>query len=89
MRMPSVSLGIIPRTADRTIGGQGVWPEESFTMSDFAQVNVELVSGYLTVVQPDEIAMYLRAWDRLFALAVLGSRARALILQAIEALPDE
>lgn len=58
-------------------------------MSDFAQVNVELVSGYLTVVQPDEIAMYLRAWDRLFALAVLGSRARALILQAIEALPDE
>ncbi|MEV4096591.1 Scr1 family TA system antitoxin-like transcriptional regulator [Streptosporangium saharense] len=89
MRMPSVSVAIIPRTADRTVGGHGVWPEESFTMSDLTQVNVELVSGYLTVVQPDEIAMYLRAWDRLFPLGVFGLRAQALIRGALRELPDE
>ncbi|MFD0883850.1 Scr1 family TA system antitoxin-like transcriptional regulator [Streptosporangium algeriense] len=88
MRMPSVSLAIIPLTVDRTVGGHGVWPEESFTMSDLTQVNVELVSGYLTVVQPDEIAMYLRAWERLFPLGVFGLRAQGLIRGVLKALPD-
>lgn len=86
MRRPSVSLGIIPRTADRTINGPGVWPEESFIITDTEQVNVELISGYLSITQPTEIAMYLAAWDRLFALAIHGDRARALIRTALEAL---
>ncbi|MFG1706637.1 helix-turn-helix domain-containing protein [Nonomuraea sp. M3C6] len=87
MLMPSVLIAVIPRTADRTVSGWGVWPEESFTMTEFAQVNVELVSGYLTIVQPDEIAMYVSAWERLFPLAVVGQSAERLILQATEALP--
>ena len=88
MLMPSVLLAVIPRTSDRTSSGWGVSPEESFTMTDFAQVNVELVSGYLTVVQLDEIAMYVSAWERLFPSPLSASRLR-LIRQAIEALPSE
>lgn len=89
MRLPSVSLGLIPRTADRTISGCGVWPEETFTITDLREVNVELVSGYLTITQPNEIAMYIAAWERLFALAVHGQQARQLILDAIDALADQ
>ncbi|MBB5080274.1 helix-turn-helix domain-containing protein [Nonomuraea endophytica] len=87
MLMPSVTVAVIPRRADRTVTGWGVWPEESFTMTDFAQTNIELVSGYLTIVQPDEIAMYVSAWERLFPLAVVGESAAALVREAIEALP--
>jgi transcriptional regulator with XRE-family HTH domain len=53
-RLPSVSLGVIPLDADRSAG----WPIESFWMFDDERVCVELVSGYLTVTQPREIAMY-------------------------------
>lgn len=88
MLMPSVLIAIIPRTADRTTTGWGVWPEESFTMTDFAQTNVELVSGYLTITQPEEVAMYVSAWERLFFIGAIGESAKALILQAIEALPS-
>jgi transcriptional regulator with XRE-family HTH domain len=87
MLMPSVMLAVIPRSADRTATGWGVWPEESFTMTDFSQVNVELVSGYLTITQPEEIAMYVSAWERLFGLAVVGEPAAELIREAIGSLP--
>src|SRR5919197_521061 len=51
--LPSVSLGIIPQDADRSLQH----PAESFVMFDSSRVNVELVSGYLTVTQPTEIEM--------------------------------
>lgn len=89
MLMPSVMVAVIPRGADRTKTGWGVWPEESFTMADFNQVNVELVSGYLTIVQPEEIAMYVSAWERLFPLAVIGEPATALIREAMAALSND
>jgi hypothetical protein len=82
MRQPSVSLGIIPRTADR----QRTLPVESFTFSDGDRVTVELVSGYLSVTQPDEVSMYEAAWERLFALAVHGDGVIALIHQALTGL---
>ncbi|MFD1547746.1 Scr1 family TA system antitoxin-like transcriptional regulator [Nonomuraea guangzhouensis] len=85
MRRPSVSLGIIPRMVHR----RGVAPDESFDITDEESVTVELVSGYLTITNPSEIAMYLRAWDRLHSLAVVGEPARRLIQQALEALPNE
>jgi hypothetical protein len=85
MRRPSVSLGIIPRTIHR----RGVAPDESFDITDEESVTVELVSGYLTITNPSEIAMYLRAWERLHALAVVGDPARRLIQQAADALPSE
>jgi transcriptional regulator with XRE-family HTH domain len=80
--MPSVSLGIIPMGLDR----DAVWPVEDFWIFDDRQVNVELVSGWLTLAQPREIAMYAKTFSELAEIAVRGAQARALITAAINAL---
>jgi transcriptional regulator with XRE-family HTH domain len=82
--LPSVSLGIIPLDADRS----GLWPLESFFLYDDELVNVELVSGHLTVTQPREIAMYADVFTQLADLAVYGAAARSLITAAIRALDN-
>jgi transcriptional regulator with XRE-family HTH domain len=79
--LPSVSLGIIPLDADRS----SMWPVESFFLFDNVQVNVELVSGFLTITQPREIAMYEKGFAELAEVAVYGKHARALIAAAISA----
>jgi hypothetical protein len=79
--LPSVSLGIIPLDADRS----RMWPVESFFLFDSVQVNVELVSGFLTITQPREIAMYEKGFAELAEAAVYGTHARALIASAISA----
>jgi len=79
--LPTVSLGVIPFG----VGREAAWPVESFYMFDDAEVNVELVAGYLTVTQPREIGMYAKAFSELAALAVFGARARRLISEAVEA----
>lgn len=80
--LPSVSLGIIPMGLERDI----IWPVEDFWLFDDRQVNVELVSGWLTLTQPREIAMYAEVFSDLSDLAVRGAKARALITAAIDAL---
>ncbi|WP_377246259.1 helix-turn-helix domain-containing protein [Phytohabitans kaempferiae] len=80
--LPSVSLGVIPLEADRS----ALWPLESFFLYDDEQVNVELVSGHLTVTQPREIAMYAEVFAQLANLAVYGASARSLITEAISSL---
>lgn len=72
---PAVSLGVIPASHDRGMAG----PAEDFWIFDNEQVNVELISGYLTVTQPTEIALYAQMFARLGEIAVYGSRARDLI----------
>ena len=79
MSLPSVRLGIIPFTADRSV----LHPVEMFFMHDDAQVNIELVSGWLRVTQPGEVEMYSEAFARLAETAVYGSAARTLINEAI------
>ncbi|WP_328913321.1 MULTISPECIES: helix-turn-helix domain-containing protein [unclassified Streptomyces] len=80
--LPNVSLGVIPLSADRT----ALWPVEDFWIFDDAQVNVELVSAFLTVTQPHEIGMYARTFADLADLAVYGAAARALITSAVDSL---
>jgi hypothetical protein len=63
-----------------------MWPAEDFWIFDQAQVNVELISGWLTLTQPREIAAYGKAFSDLADLAVRGPQARALITKAIDAL---
>ena len=58
---PEVKLGIIPFSADRS----ALHPVEMFFMHDDAQVNIELVSGWLRVTQPGEVEMYAEAFARL------------------------
>ena len=79
---PSVSLGIIPMGIVR----DAMWPVEDFWIYDNKQVNVELISGYLTITQPSEVAMYADAFARLADLAIVGAEARHLITAAIDAL---
>jgi transcriptional regulator with XRE-family HTH domain len=80
--LPSVSLGIIPMGLERDV----IWPVEDFWVFDDRQVNVELVSGWLTLTQPREIGMYAKTFSDLSDLAVRGAEARALITAAIDAL---
>ncbi|WP_435243359.1 helix-turn-helix domain-containing protein [Streptomyces cucumeris] len=79
--LPNVSLGVVPMRPDRER-----WPVEGFWIYDTAQVNVELVSGYLTITQPSEVAMYADTFAELADLAVYGATARALIAAAMESL---
>lgn len=63
-----------------------LWPQELFHIYDDTLVSVELLSARVRVTQPDEIALYLKAFEQLRGMAVYGPEARALILKAIEAL---
>jgi hypothetical protein len=78
--LPSVSLGIIPMGLER----DAAWPVEDFWIFDDRQVNVELISGWLTLTQPREIAMYGQTFSELSQLAVRGAQARTLITAAID-----
>jgi transcriptional regulator with XRE-family HTH domain len=80
--LPSVSLGIIPMGLERDV----IWPVEDFWIFDERQVNVELVSGWLTLTQPREVATYAKVFSDLSDLAVRGAHARALITAGIDAL---
>jgi hypothetical protein len=73
-RMPNVSLGVVPVAQRRC-----QLPVENFWIYDNAQVNVELVSGYLTLTQPSEVKAYTDTFATLAAMAVYGTKARALI----------
>jgi transcriptional regulator with XRE-family HTH domain len=83
MAVPSVRLGIIPFTADRS----PLRPVEMFFMFDDAEVQAELVSGWLRVTQPTEIGMYAQVFTRLAQMAAYGRDARALIGRALRELP--
>ena len=80
--LPSVSLGIVPMGIAR----DAMWPIEDFWIFDDKRVNVELISGWLTITQPSEVAMYADAFARLADLAVVGAGARRIITAAIDAL---
>lgn len=79
--LPSVSLGIIPHQAERPRP-----PVEGFWVFDDARVNVELVSGWLTLTQPHEVALYVKTFNDLASLAVHGREARGIITTAIDSL---
>jgi transcriptional regulator with XRE-family HTH domain len=78
---PAVSLGVIPASFDRGPAG----PTEAFWIYDNEQVNVELISGYLTITQPSEIALYAQMFARLAEIAIYGHRAQDLISSMIPA----
>jgi transcriptional regulator with XRE-family HTH domain len=84
MRLPSVSFGIIPMDADR----RGHRPRESFDITDADLVTIELMSGFLSLTHPEEVAAYTTAWTHLFDLSVHGEKARSLVLRAVRALDE-
>ncbi len=84
-RRPNVFVGIIPVEVDR----KAVHPEEAFDITDGHLVTVELVSGYLSVTQPAEVALYVAAWNRLWALAETGTAATERIRSALARLEGQ
>lgn len=81
MPLASVSLGIIPFTAQRT-----VWPLEAFYVHDYTMAVVETLTAEIKVTQPRELADYAKAFAGLAEMAVYGDAARTLIRAAIDAL---
>lgn len=81
MPLPSVSLGIIPFTTQRTM-----WPLEAFYLHDGTRSVVETLTAEVNVVQPRELADYRKAFGELTKMAVHGNAARALINTAIDSL---
>ncbi|MFD7900267.1 DUF5753 domain-containing protein [Streptomyces sp. NPDC059743] len=79
MRLPRLSVGIIPRDARLA-----VWPGNSFSMFDDKLVLVETYSAEISVTQPKEIELYAKAFALLRQSAVYGQPARALILSAVQ-----
>ncbi|MFD3947813.1 helix-turn-helix domain-containing protein [Streptomyces sp. NPDC058579] len=82
--LPAVSLGIIPMGTP----GRRLWPQEVFHVYDDTLVSVELLSAQVNITQPTEVELYVRAFEELRSMAVYGAAARALIVEAIAALPD-
>ncbi|MFJ1804176.1 helix-turn-helix domain-containing protein [Streptomyces sp. NPDC088180] len=81
MPLASLSLGIIPFTAQRT-----VWPLEAFYVHDDTMAVVETLTAEIKVTQPRELADYMKAFAGLAEMAVYGDAARVLIRAAINAL---
>lgn len=79
--LPNVSLGVVPVAQKRP-----QLPVEDFWIFDKAQVNVELVSGYLTLTQPSEVRAYADTFATFAEMAVYGAKARALITAARDTL---
>ncbi len=84
MMLPSVSVSIIPLRADR----YGHRPRESFDITDSDLVTIEMLTGFLSLTHPDEIAAYVTAWEQLYSIAVRGRKARALIRGVLAALDE-
>ncbi|MBL1118301.1 XRE family transcriptional regulator [Streptomyces sp. 110] len=77
MRLPRLSLGLVPRSAPLSI-----WPGNSFSMFDDKLVLVETYSAEFSVTQPREIELYTKAFELLKQSAVHGSAVRGLIFAA-------
>jgi transcriptional regulator with XRE-family HTH domain len=81
LKLPRMRLGIIPFDAPYRVPlNNGFW------ILDEALVQFDTYSAELSLVRPDEIALYGRAFERLSALAVYGAEARTIIARALDRL---
>lgn len=75
--LPRIHLGIIPTRACYRV------PTNQFILYDERVVQVETISAELTINQPREIALYVKAFAELTQQAVHGPAARKLITAAL------
>ena len=61
-----------------------VMPSAGFLIFDEEMVQAETVSAWLTVTQPQEIALHSRRFELLRRSAVYGCEVRAMIHRALE-----
>jgi transcriptional regulator with XRE-family HTH domain len=79
MTLSNVSLGIVPRTAERDAIGQ-----VSFWIFDDKLVGLETPTASIEVTAPQEVALYTKMFDHLRKPAVYGRDARELVKRALE-----
>jgi transcriptional regulator with XRE-family HTH domain len=81
LRLPRLRLGVIPMDAPYRVPlNNGFW------IMDEALVQFDTYSAELSLIRPDEVALYGRAFERLAALAVYGAEAGAMIGRALDRL---
>ena len=81
VQLDSVNLAVLPE------GHNGMAPWHNFIIrapddGSAPYVNAELVHGEATITDPESVAVYRRAWDRLWAAALTGDEAVQMIRQA-------
>jgi hypothetical protein len=74
LRVPRLRIGIIPFDAPYRVP-----LDNGFWLMDDALVQFDTYSMEMSLVRPDEIELYGRAFERLAALAVYGAEARAIV----------
>jgi transcriptional regulator with XRE-family HTH domain len=78
LKLPRMRLGIIPFDAPYRVPlNNGFW------IMDDALVQFDTYTAELSLIRPDEIDLYSRAFERLAALAVYGAEATAMIDAAL------
>ncbi|MGH4012773.1 MAG: helix-turn-helix domain-containing protein [Pseudonocardiaceae bacterium] len=80
--LPRVRLGVIPTTTTYQV------PTNQFIIFDDRMVQVETVSAELTITQPREIDLYVKAFKELSKWAFYGQEARKLITARLADLLD-
>jgi transcriptional regulator with XRE-family HTH domain len=78
LRLPRLRIGIIPFDAPYRVP-----LDNGFWLMDDALVQFDTYSMEMSLVRPDEIELYGRAFERLAALAVYDAEARAMIDAAL------
>lgn len=78
LRLPRARLGIIARNSAYRLP-----LHNPFWLLDDTLVQFETYTAEISLIRPDEIAIYARAFERLAALASYGTEARAAITQAL------
>jgi len=78
LKLPRLRLGVIPIDAPYRVPlNNGFW------LMDESLVQFDTYSAELSLIRPDEINLYSRAFERLAALAVYGTEARGIISTAL------
>ncbi len=78
LRFPHIRVGIVPAQAPYRVPlHNGFW------ILDEALVQFDTYTAELSLIRPDEIGLYSRAFERLAALAVYGSEVRAMVDEAL------
>ncbi|MFI9364794.1 helix-turn-helix domain-containing protein [Kitasatospora sp. NPDC053057] len=78
MDLPKVTVGIVPFAEQRT-----VWPMPTFTIFDGTRVHADTLDAASTLMQPSQVDLYARAFERLSQGAARGAAARSLVVDAL------
>jgi transcriptional regulator with XRE-family HTH domain len=81
LRFPQIRLGVVPHNAPYRVPlHNGFW------ILDASLVQFDTYTAEMSLVRPDEIGLYARAFERLAVLGTYGGEARAMIETALNRL---